>query len=68
MKKKKYIWMQVTSDKYELPIRIADSSLKLARMCGVSNANICRSAQRARSSKHKFYSGVHYIRVDIKEE
>ena len=60
--------MQVTSGKYELPVSIADSSLKLARMCGISNANICRSAQRARSSKHKFYSGVHYIRVDIKEE
>ena len=43
--------MQVTSGKYELPVSIADSSLKLAR-----------------SSKHKFYSGVHYIRVDIKEE
>ena len=38
MKKKKYIWMQVTSDKYELPVSIADSSLKLARMCGIKNA------------------------------
>ena len=68
MKKKKYIWMQVTSDKYELPLKIADSSLKLARMCGVSNANICRSAQRARSSNHKFSDGVHYVRGDIEEE
>ena len=45
--------MQVTSDKYELPVIIADSSLKLARMCGISNVNICRSVQRTRSSKHQ---------------
>jgi ribosomal protein L7Ae-like RNA K-turn-binding protein len=37
---KRKIYMEVTQDEYELPIRIADSRSQLARMCGVSKAAV----------------------------
>lgn len=30
------IWMVVTKDEYEFPIKMADSAHELAKMCGVS--------------------------------
>lgn len=36
----KKIWMEVTSDKYELPVAIADSAAELAKMCGVKSSTV----------------------------
>lgn len=33
---KKYVYVKVTSDEYELPIFVADSVKELAQMCGTS--------------------------------
>ena len=38
--KKKNIWLEVTRDKYELPVKIADSVEELAEMCGTSKNTI----------------------------
>ena len=42
MSSKEVIWMEVTRDEFELPIRIADSVEELAEMCGKS-VNCIRS-------------------------
>ena len=39
-KKVRKIWMEVTRDEYELPVRIADSVEELAEMCGTSTNTI----------------------------
>ena len=40
---KKYYWMRVTKDKYELPIAVGDTSEELAKLVGVKAATIRRS-------------------------
>ncbi|MBQ1570286.1 MAG: hypothetical protein IIZ78_04095 [Clostridiales bacterium] len=37
---KQMIWMMVTTDKYELPMAVADSAGELARKCGCTENNI----------------------------
>ena len=32
---RKFIWMAVTPDKYELPVAVADTALELGRMLGL---------------------------------
>lgn len=56
---KKKLYMIVTRDKYELPIAVEDSSVKLARRIGMSPATL-------RSCMAKGYKG--YCRVEIEEE
>ena len=47
----KYIWMMVTTDKYEFPIEVAESAGKLAELVGSSRGSII-------SSVHKLEHGV----------
>lgn len=58
------IWMEVTTDKYELPLKVADTGGELARMCGLSPDTIyssishynnrTRKLKRFRQRKRKF--------------
>lgn len=60
------IWMEVTPDEYELPIKVADSGGELARMCGLSRDAIYssishynnreRKTDKRRPQKRKFVS------------
>lgn len=40
---KNTVYMQVTHDKYELPLAVADTVVELARICGVSENAIYRT-------------------------
>lgn len=55
---KRYIWMEVTPDKYELPVAVADSLSALAKLLGVSPSAISHSV-------HKFGDRGKYRRVEI---
>lgn len=41
--KKKNVWMEVTKDKYELPVAVADTAKELAEKCGVKPKAIERA-------------------------
>ena len=59
------IWMEVTRDKYELPIVIADDAKELARITGADVRVIYSSAshyKRGDISKTRFH------RIEIPEE
>lgn len=47
----KFIWMEVTRDKYEFPIHIADTAEELAKLAGVKNGTSVISAI-SKASKH----------------
>lgn len=40
----RFIWMEVTRDKYEFPIHIADTAEELAKLVGVKNGTSVISA------------------------
>ena len=56
------VYMEVTRDKYELPIRVEDSMSQLARMCGVAVTSVCHSINKPR----KRYRPK-YVKVEIEE-
>lgn len=57
---KKFVWMEITEDVYELPVAIADSSTELAKIVGKTKDNI-------ESQFYKFLAGkqkrTRYIKV-----
>lgn len=40
----RFVWMKVTNDEYELPVAVADSAEKLARLIGAKAATIYSAA------------------------
>ena len=66
------IWMEVTPDEYELPMKVANSGGELARMCGLSKETIYssishyknrkRKSQRLRERKRKF------VKVEVDDD
>lgn len=61
--KKKYLWLYVTPDKYELPIYVCDTARELAEKRNVSIGTVKRSAWQY---KHKGYGN--YIKVEVEED
>lgn len=59
-RKIKCIWMEVTPDEYEFPVRMADSAEELARICGVSYGTVVSCVSRRESGERK---GGKYVRV-----
>ena len=49
--KLKKLYLQVTNDKYELPLVVAESQEELALICGVSRNTIASSLRRQRSGE-----------------
>ena len=49
--KLKNLYLQVTCDKYELPLIVEDSQEELALICGVSRSTIASSLRRQRSGE-----------------
>ncbi len=60
------IWMKVTSDKYELPLAVADTARELAEICGVKENNIVSAISHFKAKKHKRCKWV-CVNVDNEE-
>lgn len=58
------LWLQITPDKYEHPVAIADTAGELARMIGVKPNNIHSAMSQAR----KKGCWCKYIKVEIEED
>lgn len=56
------VWMEVTKDKYELPVLIADTGAELARLAGTSYGNVLKATHR-KPKKHS-----RFIRVEVEED
>lgn len=63
--KRRVIWMEITRDKYRLPVAVADSANELARMTGRNAKSIMkqvRSAEKGETQKSR------WIRVFVDDE
>lgn len=58
---KRYLWMEVTQDEYELPICVAETCKELALMVGMKPESIFKSIQRQRNGESKT---KRFIRVE----
>lgn len=58
------VWMEITLDKYELPVAVAMTRVELARLVGVEPETI--SEQICRYRKHGMK--CKYIKVEIEDE
>ena len=57
--KRTTVWMEVTMDEYELPIRIADTARELAKMCGVRSDYIQFVAMsKDKNKKRRFHAVI----------
>lgn len=65
MKQPEVIWMEVTSDKYELPVAVADSAEELAKMSGVKRTSIIEQLCRYR---HGLYKQCKYRKIELTED
>lgn len=57
------IFMEVTTDEYQLPVAFAESATSLAEIVGDSPTNISSSAYRSRKGEKR-----KYISVDVEVE
>lgn len=58
------IWMEVTKDRYELPVAVADSAKELAAIVGVKKQSICKSVMQARRNKVR---QIRFVKVVVEE-
>ena len=58
----KYIWLAVETDKYELPIAVADTAKELGDIFGVKKNTIINCVSRNRSGRE---NGYRYVKVRI---
>lgn len=58
------IWMEVTRDKYELPVAVAGTAAELAKMVGVT----LRAVQKCQVDAKKRGKPGKYIRVEVDED
>lgn len=63
----KYLWMMVSSDKYELPLAVTDTAAQLGRIVGVREATICKMAAMAARGELKRSRYVRVPREDCDE-
>lgn len=57
--------MEVTQDKYELPVAVADSAVELSRIVGATVNNIRSSAHHKSHGKQK---RSRFVRVEAEDE
>lgn len=60
-----YLWLAVTADEYELPIAVADTSIELGQMLGVSDSTIAASIKRKCDGSR---NGYRYLKVENVED
>ena len=46
--------MEVDLKMHELPLKVADSPIELAEMCGVAESTVITTASRAKKKKQRF--------------
>ena len=63
---KKYYWMRVTKDKYELPIAVGDTSEELAKLVGVKAVTIRRAICRSNECKKQVFFRIPRETNDIR--
>ena len=59
------IYMEITRDKYELPLAVADSPARLAEMCGVTKNNVYSTISHVKSGR---YQRGRYVKVEVDDE
>ena len=64
-KKQNLVWMEVSKDKYELPIRVADSIGELAKMCHTTQNNISSQFYHYKAGRQKT---CRFRKVEIDDE
>ena len=58
----KYLWLMVSSDKYELPLAVTDTAAQLGKIAGVRTDTICKMAALAARGELKRSK---YVRVSV---
>lgn len=51
---KKWLWLLVTDDEYELPLYVCDTKYELAEYCGTTPSNIQSAVFKAEKKERKF--------------
>lgn len=59
------VWMEVTQDKYQLPVAVAESIKELSMITGTPKSAISQSACRMRNGQHL---RGRFLSVEIEEE
>ena len=59
-----YLYMKITTDRYELPLAVADTGEELAKICGVSINNVYNTIRAARIKGYR----CQYVRVELEED
>lgn len=67
MAKKRVLWLEVTQDEYELPLKVADTARELAQMCGTNINNVVSTASHYRAGRFKRtrFRSVPYYEEDL---
>lgn len=58
------IWLQVTLDKYEFPVAVADTAEQLANLVGCSQNNIYSCVSHAKRYGYR----SRFVKVEIEED
>lgn len=59
-----YVYMKITTDRYELPLAVAETGAELARICGTSENNVYNTIRKAKLYGHR----CQYVRVEVEGE
>ena len=59
------LYLEVTRDKYELPLVVTDSPSKLAKICGVRPNTVCSSCSLHQSG---IYKRTRFVSVEVDDE
>lgn len=66
------LYMAVTPDEYELPVMIAETPSKLARMCGVNRCSVSNAISRRKrgrqSRKSQKMTKCWFVTVEVDDE
>lgn len=60
----RFLYLAVTADLYELPVKVAATSAELARWAGVSECNMCRYI---RSGKMRYECMCRFLKVEMED-
>lgn len=66
IKEKKYLWLKVSNDEYELPEYVADTAKELAAYCNVAENSIYMQVHRQAKGNESHYTNTPlFRRVEI---
>lgn len=57
------LYMEITKDKYELPVAVADTPSELARLRGVALSTISHALSRPNQKRHR-----KYVKIEVEED